>query len=118
MDLLMTSKPNNPIVIDDVIKEIKTYFPEAETSAILKAYQFAKTCHEGQTRKSGEPYIYHPMHVALILCELRMDVVSICAALLHDVVEDCKITKEDLAKEFGDKVTSLVDGVTKIGRIP
>ena len=85
---------------------------------IERAYQLAKRAHEGTLRRSGEPYIVHPVCAAIILVELGMDTDSIVAALLHDVVEDTEITLEEIRKEFGKDVAFLVDGVTKLGRIP
>ena len=85
---------------------------------IEQAYQLAKRAHEGTLRRSGEPYIVHPVCAAIILVELGMDTDSIVAALLHDVVEDTEITLEEIRKEFGKDVAFLVDGVTKLGRIP
>ena len=85
---------------------------------IEKAYQLAKRAHEGTLRRSGEPYIVHPVSAAIILVELGMDTDSIVAALLHDVVEDTDVTLDEIKKEFGQEVSLLVDGVTKLGRIP
>ena len=85
---------------------------------IERAYQMAKRAHEGTLRRSGEPYIVHPVSAAIILVELGMDTDSIVAALLHDVVEDTNVTLEEIRKEFGKDVALLVDGVTKLGRIP
>lgn len=88
------------------------------TSKIIKALKVAEEAHKGQFRKSGEPYIVHPMCVSMILLDLGMDTDTICAGLLHDVVEDTDMTLEDLRKEFGLKVAELVDSVTKIGQLP
>lgn len=85
---------------------------------IVKALDFATECHEGQNRRSGEPYIEHPINVALILTGFGMDTESVCAALLHDVVEDTEATNEVVQKLFGKEVALLVDGVTKLGKIP
>jgi len=85
---------------------------------IAKAYEFAKKAHEGQHRRSGEDYIEHPVNAAMILVELGMDTPSTVASLLHDVVEDTDITLEQIKKTFGDEIALLVDGVTKLGRIP
>ncbi len=93
-------------------------FPEAEISRITQAYVFARNAHEGQKRRSGEPYIIHPVAVAQILAGMGMDGDSICAALLHDVVEDTPVTDQQVRASFGDSVAQLVDGVTKIGQIP
>ncbi|MBQ4366137.1 MAG: bifunctional (p)ppGpp synthetase/guanosine-3',5'-bis(diphosphate) 3'-pyrophosphohydrolase, partial [Clostridia bacterium] len=93
-------------------------FPEAEITRITQAYVFARNAHEGQLRRSGEPYIIHPVAVAQILAEMGMDGDSICAALLHDVVEDTPVTDQQVKASFGESVEQLVDGVTKIGQIP
>ena len=93
-------------------------FPEAEITRITQAYVFARNAHEGQKRRSGEPYIIHPVAVAQILAEMGMDDDSICAALLHDVVEDTPVTAQQIKASFGESVEQLVDGVTKIGQIP
>ena len=93
-------------------------FPEAEITRITQAYVFARNAHEGQKRRSGEPYIIHPVAVAQILAGMGMDGDSICAALLHDVVEDTPVTDQQVRASFGDSVAQLVDGVTKIGQIP
>ena len=93
-------------------------FPEAEITRITQAYVFARDAHEGQKRRSGEPYIIHPVAVAQILAEMGMDDDSICAALLHDVVEDTPVTAQQVKTLFGESVEQLVDGVTKIGQIP
>ena len=85
---------------------------------IERAYRLAERAHEGTLRRSGEPYIIHPVSAAIILVELGMDTDSIVAALLHDVVEDTDVTLDEIKKEFGQDVALLVDGVTKVGRIP
>ena len=82
-----------------------------------QAYAFAESAHEGQVRLSGEPFIRHPIETALYLAELRMDSTTIAAALLHDVIEDCDVTNEELETQFGPDVTRLVDGVTKLNRL-
>ena len=101
----------------DLIAAIKKYHPSTDLSDIEKAYETARKAHEGQFRKSGEPYIIHPLCVAIILAELELDKESIIAGLLHDVVEDTVMTSEDVAKEFGDEVALLVDGVTKLTQL-
>ncbi len=102
---------------DELIKSIKKYRPNTDLSMIEKAYQTAKNAHEGQKRKSGEPYIIHPICVAIILAELELDKETIVAGLLHDVVEDTAMSIEDVAKEFGDEIALLVDGVTKLTQL-
>lgn len=91
--------------------------PKADTSDIVRAYDVAERMHEGQTRKSGDPYITHPLAVATILAELGMTSPTLCAALLHDTVEDTPYTLEELRKDFGDEVAQLVDGVTKLDKV-
>ena len=93
-------------------------YTEEEIANVKKAYELAAKVHEGQKRLSGEPYIMHPLSVALILARLGMDGASILAAMLHDTVEDTDLTNDEIKKEFGDTVAELVDGVTKIGRVP
>ena len=98
-------------ILDD---EKKSY----DLSKIISAYEFAAKAHANQVRSSGEPYITHPITVSYILLELGMDTDTICAAMLHDVVEDTDVTLEELRKKFGQDVAMLVDGVTKLGKIP
>lgn len=104
--------------IDALIQKIIDSEKQYDLSKIINAYELANKCHAGQVRDSGEPYITHPVAVAFILLELGMDTDTICAALLHDVVEDTACTLEDLKKQFGQDVAMLVDGVTKLGKIP
>src|SRR3954467_6992179 len=94
------------------------YAPTADHSKIQRALRFAIESHIGDLRKSGEPYVIHPIEVAIILTRMRLDPDMIAASLLHDVVEDSGVTLEDLAGRFGDRVAKLVDGVTKLGQIP
>lgn len=102
---------------DELIASVRKYHPSADISLIEKAYHVARDAHEGQARKSGEPYIIHPLCVAIILAELELDKETIVAGLLHDVVEDTVMTDEQIAQEFGDEVALLVDGVTKLGQL-
>lgn len=104
------------ITKEDLFKRIKEYNPN-ELEMIKKAYDYAKFLHQGQTRQSGEPYISHPLNVAYILAEMHADRDTVCAALLHDTLEDTKTDKEDIAEMFGKDVTNLVDGVTKISKM-
>ena len=106
------------ITIYDVINTLKKNRRKINTKLILKAYQFAKDYHKGQKRLSGEEYIIHPLNVANILSGLNLDDETICAAILHDVVEDTEITKEDLVKEFGEEIASMVDRSYKIRKTP
>ena len=99
---------------DDLILRVKKYHPSADISLIEKAYQLAAEAHKEQVRKSGEPYIIHPLYVAIILADLELDKETIAAGILHDVVEDTIYTKEEIAEWFGEEVALLVDGVTKL----
>ena len=101
-----------------VIERVNKYYPQCDFELIEKAYNFAKNAHNGQLRVSGEPYIIHPLEVAYILAELELDCTSIVAGLLHDIIEDTEYTLEYISHEFGDEVALLVDGVTKLGKIP
>jgi GTP diphosphokinase / guanosine-3',5'-bis(diphosphate) 3'-diphosphatase len=109
--------PQIPEHIQPLITSLKRNSPKVDTKVVLRAYQVAEAAHAGQTRRSGEPYIVHPIGVAEVLAELGMDTATIVAALLHDVVEDTDLTLADLAQEFGDEAAALVDGVTKLDRI-
>ena len=102
---------------DELRKEVLKYHPSTDLSLIDKAYQVAKKAHEGQMRKSGEPYIIHPICVAIILAQLELDKETIVAGLLHDVVEDTAMTYDDIVKEFGEEIALLVDGVTKLTQL-
>lgn len=104
--------------IEMIIQKILTDDKQYDLSKIISAYEFAAKAHEGQKRSSGQAYIIHPLAVAYILLELGMDTDTICAALLHDVVEDTDATLDDLKKRFGQDVAMLVDGVTKLGKMP
>ena len=103
--------------VADILEAIRTYSPDANLQPVMTAYLMAARAHAGQTRKSGEPYLSHPMAVAMILTDMRMDVDTIATALLHDALEDNPITKEEMANEIGPVITNLVDGVTKIGKL-
>jgi len=100
-----------------LIARIRKYHPSTDVSMIKKAYDLANNAHRNQVRKSGEPYIIHPLWVSIILASLEMDKETIIAAMLHDVVEDTDITEEEISKEFGEEVALLVDGVTKLGQL-
>ena len=105
------------ILYRELISSIRKYHPSADISMIEKAYKIAHDAHEGQVRKSGEPYIIHPLCVAIILADLELDKETIVAGLLHDVVEDTVMTSEEITQEFGAEVALLVDGVTKLGQL-
>lgn len=105
------------LLYQSLIKRIRQYHPSADISMIEKAYRTAKQAHEGQKRKSGEPYIIHPLWVGIILAELEMDKETIVAGILHDAVEDTIMTRDDIEREFGAEVALLVEGVTKLGQL-
>ncbi len=104
--------------MQEILSLIGNDCSDDEICHVKKAYKIAADAHEGQKRLSGEPYIMHPLSVALILASLGMDEASIVAAILHDTVEDTALTHEEVKKEFGETIADLVDGVTKIGRVP
>ena len=103
--------------MNEFLDYIQSLNPNYELEGIKKAYELAAEMHEGQLRKSGEPYLIHPVEVAKILAGLGMDEQTIIAGLLHDVVEDTEYTEEQLKQDFGEEVTLLVDGVTKLGNL-
>ncbi|WP_438957711.1 RelA/SpoT family protein [Porticoccus sp.] len=103
--------------VDALSNKLSSYLEQQEVQDILDAYQFATGCHEGQLRQSGEPYISHPLAVANILADMHLDAESLMAAMLHDVIEDTGVSKEDLAGRFGSTVAELVDGVSKLTEI-
>ena len=104
-------------LISDLCTLLDTYLEPDQVKRVFRAYEFGAEAHEGQQRLSGEPYIYHPLAVARILAEMRMDVNSIIAALLHDVIEDTPTAKDQVEKEFGEEVAELVDGVSKLTQV-
>jgi len=103
--------------VNKLYDKLLGYFNPKDQAYINRAFQYAYDGHNGQNRKSGEPYITHPLHVAIYLCELNFDKETIAAALLHDLIEDTEISYEDLKKEFGEEVADIVDGVTKLDKI-
>lgn len=105
------------ITIEDILKKQKVNYPNSDIELIKRAYEYAKKNHGDQVRKSGEPYIVHPLNVAYILANLEMDDETLCAALLHDVVEDTLVTYEDLVRDFGETIAEMVAGVTKLGTL-
>jgi len=109
---------NQTITMTDVREEVRKYIQNPDSLALIeRAYTYAELHHKEQFRKSGEPYIIHLINVAHLLATLRVGPKTVAAGLLHDVIEDCGISKEKLAKEFDDEVATLVESVTKIGNI-
>lgn len=103
------------MTIQEVINKRKEHTRKVDTKLILKAYEYAYFHHGDQCRQSGEPYIIHPLNVAYILADIGLDDSTICAALLHDVIEDTEITHKDIRQEFGIEIAEMVEGVTKLG---
>src|SRR5687767_7077000 len=106
------------IRLSDILGKVEKYHPAADLDLIRKAYVFAARAHDGQMRKSGDPYVVHPLSVASIIADLRLDVPSVCAGLLHDCVEDTNVSVDELQQIFSNEVAFLDDGVTKLGKIP
>jgi len=102
--------------LDDIIEKVLSHNPDADLQAIQQVYIYTAKMHEGQMRRSGEPYLTHPLGVALIIADMAMDIPSVCAAMLHDVVEDTSATIEDIKKLAGDEVAFLVEGVTNLSK--
>jgi len=104
--------------INDIVDEILKYNPQADVEILQRAYVFSAQAHKGQTRMSGEPYLIHPLEVAYTLTRMNLDVPSVVSGLLHDTLEDSYVSKDEIEKYFGKEIAELVDGVTKIGKIP
>lgn len=104
-------------MLENLINKITSYNPNGNIELVVEAYHFAEKAHEGQFRKSGESYFIHPFNVAMILADYSMDVSTICAGLLHDVIEDTEVTYDAMSKKFGVEITDLVDGVTKLKKL-
>ena len=111
------SKENQISTFIELKNKLKKYISKEELEKITKAYEFASLKHDGQKRSSGEDYIIHPLNVANILCDIQADSSAISAALLHDTIEDCDVTKEDIEELFGSEVAKLVESITKINRL-
>ena len=105
------------LLYEELVRNVHKYHPSDDISMIEKAFALADSAHKGQIRKSGEPYIIHPLCVAIILADLEMDKETIVAGLLHDVIEDTEYSKEDIAKLFSPEIATLVDGVTKLTQL-
>jgi len=103
------------IRLNDILERVNTYRPEADLDLIKKAYVYSAKVHQGQIRKSGEPYLIHPLEVAGLLAELKLDEASIVAGLLHDTIEDTLAKPVEIHELFGPEVLALVEGVTKLG---
>ena len=113
----MAAKKVLDLSTEKFIQDMSEINPKYDDSVVIKAYEIARSLHDGQFRKSGEPYIIHPVAVAKILAGFGMDNETVIAGLLHDVVEDTDYSREQLVEDFDDKIADLVDGVTKLGNI-
>jgi guanosine-3',5'-bis(diphosphate) 3'-pyrophosphohydrolase len=105
------------MTIEQIVDKVKENNPQADTDLVVLAYDFAKMAHDGQTRKSGEQYIQHCLHTAFVLAQMKADLNTIIAGILHDVPEDTKYTSDDVEKNFGAEIATLVQGITKLGKI-
>src|ERR671916_474723 len=110
--------PAPAVTISSLIEKVSAYGPEGTEELLAEAYNVAHAAHRGQVRKSGEPFVYHPLATADVLSELHLDPTTVAAALLHDVLEDTGVIKEELAGRFGEELAEVVDGVTKLKRLP
>jgi guanosine-3',5'-bis(diphosphate) 3'-pyrophosphohydrolase len=106
------------VTVDDICASVLRYHPNADLDLIRRCHAYAAESHQGQLRRSGAPYLVHPMAVAKIIADLNLDVPSVCAGILHDCVEDTTATSDDIRGKFGDEIQKIVDGVTKLGQIP
>jgi guanosine-3',5'-bis(diphosphate) 3'-pyrophosphohydrolase len=102
---------------EQIAEALKKYHPSPDLDSLKKAYEFASRCHSGQVRASGEPFFSHIEETALLVCKLKLDEPSVIASLLHDTIEDCDVTREDIQREFGPGIADIVEGVTKLTRI-
>ena len=107
----------SPLTVEKLVALVLENNPKADTSLITKAYSFSNTAHHDQKRQSGEPFFNHPLGVATILAEMKLDTVTIATGLLHDTVEDTYMKLEQIEEQFGLEIATLVDGVTKISKI-
>src|SRR5690554_6661855 len=113
-----------PVLTDEdrlfgsLVERVLAYNPQADVGLLRRAYETAQRAHRDQFRDSGEAYVRHPLEVALLLSGMELDVVTLAAGILHDVLEDTPVTREELEERFGSEILLLVDGVTKLSRIP
>src|SRR6266566_5109330 len=106
------------IRLNDILEKVSAYHPDADLDLIKKAYVYSAKVHQGQVRKSGEPYLIHPLEVCGLLADMRLDEFTLCAGILHDTIEDTLATPEDLRQLFGVQVAEIVEGVTKLSTMP
>src|SRR5262245_55965719 len=111
---VVESSERHQDLVDELIRDVEAYIPDADRELLTRAFRFAARAHEGQQRRSGQEFIEHPFGVAKICAELHLDEEAVAAALLHDVVEDTETTIEEVREEFGEDIAHLVEGVTKL----
>src|SRR3954463_5403226 len=104
-------------LVEELLAEVEAYKPDADEELLRRGFEYAATAHDGQVRRSGQEFIYHPWGAAKILAGLKMDEATLAAALLHDTVEDTDVSLDEIRSEFGDEIATLVDGVTKLTRV-
>ena len=114
---VLDAKRHHEDLVEELIAEVEDYNPDVDKDLLRGAFEFAEQAHAGQTRRSGEEFIHHPLGVARICAELHLDQQTIAAALLHDVVEDTGADPDEIRSDFGDEIAELVEGVTKLTRI-
>jgi GTP diphosphokinase / guanosine-3',5'-bis(diphosphate) 3'-diphosphatase len=114
---VLDAKRHHEDLVEELIAEVEVYNPEVDKDLLRRAFDVAEKAHKGQTRRSGEEFIHHPLGVARICAELHLDEQTIAAALLHDVVEDTGADLEEIRVEFGSEIAQLVEGITKLTRI-
>ena len=110
-------KPQQELSLEDLLEKVSDYLPTDKQEIVRRAFDYAVECHRGQLRKSGESFVQHPIHTAYLVADLKLDVHTLAAALLHDVPEDCGVSFDEIEKRFGQEVRKLVDGVTKLSKI-
>ncbi|HEY2105579.1 MAG TPA: HD domain-containing protein, partial [Candidatus Binataceae bacterium] len=113
----LAEPPKQNDQLEELINRVRSYHPNTDEALIRRAYDYSAQMHGGQKRMSGEPYVIHPLNVALIIAQLKLDVPSIVTGLLHDVVEDTSVPLSEIQTLFGKEVATLVDGVTKVSKI-
>ena len=114
---MLATSTTLPEPVLDLRDLLNTYLEPEKVAIVLRAFEIGDKAHEGQTRKTGEPYILHPIAVARILANMRMDYISVAAAILHDTIEDTPLTQEEIESRFGEEIAELVDGVTKLDKM-
>jgi hypothetical protein len=116
-DYQLTFEEDPVEILEDIVSQAKKYLPEDQIPEIYHAYYFTKAAHSGVKRLSGEPYIVHPLKATLFLMELKPDLASIQSCIMHDIIEDTEITREQIIQEFGQEVGEICEGLTKVSKV-